>query len=211
MQRLVTLSRQTDSGEAGPLSEERAELYATQLISYAAQAKSAVDQMVFSGARIGELDFIDPSDANFNAGTQKDRTNRVFHPEGGGLVKGRLPNEVTDQTSTTPVAGWYLGRFNNVEWTRGTDDDVILVAYQISQDVCGRINDKIKGSSAIPVVGTALKTVFIDGSFHVAGNVDLTTDPSGSPLCADCHEIASLCVSNAALTEYAFYSVIADQ
>jgi len=206
-----TLSRNTDTGEAGALSDQRAELYATQIISYAAQAKSAVDQMMFSGARINQLDFTDPSDAGFNSGTQKARTNRVFHPEGGGLVKGRLPSDAIDQSTTDPVAGWYLGRFNNVEWTAGAGDDVILIAYQIHQSVCEKINEKINGSAAIPTMGDSIKEVMIDDAFYTGTNIDLTTDPAGTPICADCHEIASLCVENQSQNAYGFYTVIADQ
>ena len=55
-----TLARQSDTGEAGTLSDERAELYATQIISYAAQTKSALDQMLFIGTDIDDLDFIAP-------------------------------------------------------------------------------------------------------------------------------------------------------
>lgn len=207
-----TLSRQTDTGEAGILSDERAELYATQLISYSAQAKSAIDQMIFSGSRVNGLNFIDPSDPNFNAGTQRSRADRVFHPEGGGLTLGRLEDGAVAQVSTNPVAGWYLGRFNNVEWTNGTGEDVILAAYQIKRQICEKINEKINGSSVIPVITGDLRIPLIDDRFYTAGtNIDLTTDPVGSPICAACHEMSSLCVQNQTQTAYAYYSIVADQ
>ena len=206
-----TLSRQTDTGEAGELSDTRAELYATQLISYAAQAKSAVDQMIFTGANIDDLDFIDPSDPTFNSGTQKDRSNRVFHPEGGGLVKGRLPDDALAQISSNPVAGWYIGRFNNVEWTPTTADDVILTAYQIDKAICEKINEKITGSTNIPALGSDMNTVLVDDVFYSGTNADLTTDPTGSPVCGDCHQMRSLCVQNAGQSAYSFYTVIATQ
>lgn len=219
-----TLARQTDSSEAGTLSDERAELYATQIISYAAQTKSALDQMLFIGTDIDDLDFIDPSDAGFNAGTQRARSNRVFHPEGGGLILGRIPPDAVDQNITTPVAGWYLGSFNNIEWTAlaagntagpgGAEspfEDVILVAYQLKESVCSKINEKVNGSSTIPVMGDSIKESMIDASFYAGTNVELTTDPTGAPICVDCHEIASLCVRNQAGDAYGFYTVIADQ
>ncbi|MFK7840505.1 MAG: hypothetical protein AB8B83_09295 [Bdellovibrionales bacterium] len=207
-----TLSRQTDTGEAGELTDTRAELYATQLISYSAQVKSALDQMIFTRARIDELDFTDPSDAGFNGGTQKDRSNRVFHPEGGGITKGRLPEDVISQAGANPNAGWYLGRFNNVEWTNTTADDVILVAYQIDRAVCEKINEMINGNTNIPIISGILKTYLIDDSFYTATtNADLTTDPAFTPICADCHQIRSLCVQNVGQNAYAFYSVVLDQ
>lgn len=205
------LARQTDSGEAGTLSDERAELYTTQITSYAAQAKSVIDQMLFTGAEIDDLDFIDPSNPNFNAGSQLDRANRVFHPEGGGLILGRLPEEAIGGTLTDPTPGWYIGRFNNVEWTASAAEDVILVAYQIAQPVCEKLNEHANGSSAIPVLSGAITDVLIDDRFFTGSNAEFTTDPSGSPVCAECDEVASLCVSNNAGTAFAFYTVIADQ
>ena len=205
-----TLSRQTDTGEAGQISDQKAEILATQIISYAAQAKSAVDQMIFTGARIDDLDFIDPSNVGFNTGTQKAISNRVFHPEGGGLVKGRLANEALTDNIADPPAGWYIGRFNNIEWT-GANDDVILTAYQIDRTICEKINESITGSSTIPTMLDSIRETLIDDSFYTGTNVDLTTDPLVVSICPDCHEMGSLCVENQAQNAYAFYTVIADQ
>ncbi len=206
-----TLARQSDTNEAGTLSDERAELYATQLISYAAQAKSTIDQMLFSGSDIDDLDFMDPSSGTFNDGTQLDRANRVYHPEGGGLIKGRIPDEAISQSTSDPTPGWYMGRFNNVEWTTSTNEDVILVAYQISQQVCEKINEKVNGTTTIPTMGDSIKETMIDDALYTGTNVDLTTDPTGSPICAACHEVASLCVENQSQDAYGFYTIIADQ
>jgi len=205
-----TLSRQTDTSEAGVLADERAELYATQMISYTAQVKSVIDQMLLVGSDVDDLDFIDPSDAGFNAGTQRARADRVFHPEGGGLIKGRIADDAIDENITDPVAGWYLGRFNNVEWTASTGEEIILVAYQIRRQICEKNNEKITGSSVIPTLGTTIRQTLIDDSFYSATNLDLTTD-AGTPICSACHEIASLCVENQAQNAYGFYTIIADQ
>jgi len=206
-----TLTRQTDTGEAGFLSDDEATLYANQIISYSAQAKSAIDQMIFTGISVDELDFTDPSDAAFSTGTQSDRIKRVFHPEGGGLTIGRLSDDMVTSAISDPVSGWYLGRFNNVEWTTSSDHDVILVAYQIKEEICTKINERITGATTVPIMGDSIKEVMIDDSLYTGTNVELTTDPSGSPICANCHEMASLCVRNQDQDAYAFYTVIADQ
>lgn len=203
-----TLSRQTDTGEAGALSNDKAELYATQLINYAAQAKSAVDQMMFTGTTINQLDFTLPTGAGFNAGSP---IHKVYHPAGGGLLPGRIPDEVQTSEVADPVSGWYLGRFNNVEWTASASDDVILVAYQINKAVCEKINEKVAGISGIPVLGDSIKEVMIDDSLYAGTNVDFTTDPTGTPICATCHKQSSLCVQNQGLNAYGFYTIIADQ
>lgn len=214
-----TLGRQTDTGEANQIEENRVELYATQIISTASQVKSIVDQMLFTGADIENLVFEMPSDANFETGPF---INKVFHPQGGGLNRPRLPSEAVAITSSDPTPGWYLGRFNNVDWTalgpgntaaagglEAPYEDVILVAYGIDEAVCANINEKITGSNVIPTMTDSIKNVMIDESLHTGTNVELTTGTGN--ICVQCEEMASLCVENAAQDAYGFYSIIADQ
>lgn len=205
-----TMSRQTDSNEAQVISDDQAELLATQIISYTVQAKSVIDQMIFTGSDINDLDFIQPTDANFDTGSD---IHKVYHPQGGGLNPGRLPTQAIDQNSTDPVAGWYMGRFNSVEWTPTAANDVILVAYQISQQVCEKLNYKITGSTAIPTLGDSIKELLIDDAQYGAG-VNLAvflTDPTGAPHCGDCHKLGSMCVENQSQNAYGFYTILADQ
>lgn len=210
----MTLGRQTDTGEAASLSDERAELYATQLIAYAAQAKSSVDQMMFSGADIATLDFALPGSAGYDTGTTTDKIKRVYHPDGGGLVAENLPEEAAAYTGNDPEAGWYMGRFNNVEWTKTggvNGDDVILVAYGIHEKICEKINEKVKGSSAIPQMTASIRNVMIDDVYHTGVNADLTTVTPGTPVCADCHNVSTLCVEDLAGNIFGFYSVLLDR
>lgn len=203
-----TLARNTDTSEADMLSDDQAELYAVQLISYATQAKSAVDQMIFTGSDIDDLDFTLPNEADFNT---PPHIHKVYHPDGGGLNPARIPEEAIDQSTSDPPPRWYMGRFNNVEWTDTSNDDVILVAFQIKQSVCEKLNQKITGSTSIPTMGDSIKETMIDDAYYTGTNVDLTTDPTGSPICGDCHKKASLCVQNQAGDAYGFYTIIADQ
>lgn len=202
-----TLSRQTDTSEASGISDEKAELYATQLITYAAQAKSAIDQMLFTTTRVNALDFTPPTDASFDTGAT---ITKIYHPNGGGLTPGTIPADAIGGSGSDPVPGWYMGRFNNVEWTKSSANDVILVAYQIKQEVCERINLKITGSTTIPDMTNSIKNTMIDDAFHTGTNTDLTTDAPGD-ICPDCHNLASLCVHNVAEDAYGFYTVVADQ
>ena len=200
-----TLGRQTDTSEVGSLEDERAELYASQLISYATQAKSAVDQMLFTAASdIDDLDFTAPTDATFETAPV---IHKVYHPQGGGLVPGTLPTQVVAQVTNDPEPGWYLGRFNNIEWTASASEEVILVAYQISEQACGLINEKINGSTAIPTMTSSIRNTMIDDVLHGGTNTELTTD--GGDICPDCENIGSLCVQEGGI--YGFYTVIADQ
>lgn len=201
------LSRGGEEGDS-TLSDEKAELYATQLISYAAQAKSAVDQMLFSGSYIDDLSFVSPSDSGtFESGSN---IHKVYHPEGGGLSLASLPGAVVSQNISDPAAGWYMGSFNNVDWTDSSSNDVILVAYQISSSVCAKINEKINGSTTIPQMNDSIKEVMIDDAHYTAGtNTELTTGTS--EICEECNSVASLCVQNEDGNAYGFYTIIADQ
>jgi hypothetical protein len=205
----MTLGRQTDTGEAAGLPEAKAEMYATQLIAYATAAKSSIEQMTFSGAKLDDLDFTLPSQAGFN---NAPTSRKVYHPNGGGLNANPLPKEAIKQNLSDPVAGWYLGRFNNVEWTKTTAPEVVLVAYQINKKVCEEINKTATGSDVIPQLTDSIRETMIDDSFYTGGsNVDLTTDPAGSPICAACHNRSQICVEDQTPGTYAFYSVLIPQ
>jgi hypothetical protein len=203
----MTFGRQSGTDEVAVLSDEKADLYATQLISYAAQTKSVLDQMLFTGTDVDELDFMSSTDPSFNIGPH---IHKVYHPEGGGLNAAPLPKEAVNQTSALPPAGWYLGRFNNVDWTATTGQDVILVAYQISRPVCEKINRIIKGSPDIPVMKHSIHETMIDDQHYVGTNADLTTE-DGSDICPECNRLPSLCVEAQARNIYGFYSIVADQ
>lgn len=224
-----TLGRQTDSGEAGSLDDDRAEIFASQLISYASQAKNVIDQMDFQGIDISKVDFTLPSDTTFNSGTT---IYKIYHPDGGGLNLGTLSPTNTDSSNITtpgdPPAGWYMGRFNDVEWSAldsgagaGNYEDIILVAYGINGSVCRVINNKIDPSLSPnpPLMTDSAKEVFIERQIPFSGgtqtryttgaNVDLTTQ-GGGDICTACDEQASLCVQDSDGV-YAFYSVLADR
>ncbi len=220
-----TLTRQTDTSEGGSITEEQVELTTTQLISYATQARSALDQMDFSSVRPSEMIFILPSDANFETETPPAIRNiyKVYHPDGGGLIPGTLPEKAIAQVNTTPPPGWYMGRFNNVDWTplgpgntAGTAgaeapyEEVILIAYQISQAVCEKINEKVIGTNTIPTISVPLKQVFIDDAttgYGAGTNTHLTTGTGN--ICVECENVSSLCVQQGGI--YGFYNILADQ
>lgn len=194
-----TLSRQARNTGTSEIDDAKSQLYAMQLITYASQTKSVIDQMIFSGSTIDDLDFIKPADAGFNTAPH---IHKVYHPQGGGLTPASLPDDSISQITTPPAAGWYLGRFNNVEWTDSSETDVILTAYQISRPLCESINNKITGNTSIPALTGDMDDYLLD----TATNNDLTIAS-----CTGCEGYTSLCVSNAAVTAYSYYSVIEDR
>ncbi len=196
------LSRQTDSSESGTLAEEKIELQSTQIIQTASHIQQAVNRMAYTGSEIDDLVFTIPDDGLAYA--TPPHIHKVFHPEGGALTLPQLPTEAVNQVNTDPAPGWYMGSFNNVEWTQTTGTDVILVAHQIDQTICARINEKLTGSAVIPTLTVDINKILIDATLHTnAPNNDLDIAE-----CAACDGRPTLCVSNAAGTMWSYYSVI---
>jgi len=194
-----TLSRQTQNSNTKDIDAAKAELYAMEILTYSTQAKLAIDQMIFTGSRVNELDFTLPSEEGF---LTEPYINKVYHPEGGGLSPANIPIKATKEISKSPAYGWYLGRFNNIEWTKNDRNDVLLTAHQISKIVCETINKKITDSKIIPVINGDLSTYIIDTS----SNNDLTSE-----ICSGCDGYVTLCVSNKSGDMYSFYSILSDK
>lgn len=194
-----TLSRQSRNSGADEVDQAKVELFTTQLISYARQVQSVIDQMTITGSDIDDFDFVQPGETGFNSGSH---IHKIYHPEGGGLLAANLLDGVVHEVSTVHPAAWYLGRFNHVEWTASTNTEIILTAHQISQSVCASINDKITGSQNIPILTGNIHSFLLDSGT----NNDLT-----AAACGACEGYMSLCVSNSAQNAYSFYTVVADR
>lgn len=163
----LIVARQGDNNETGALDSERSEIAATQIIQTSMQLKQGVDQMLYSGSEPDELDFITPDDAAFNTAPN---VHKVFHPAGGGLILQPIPAQAMAQVSADPPARWYIGRFFNVDWTNTTDEEVIMVAHQISLPVCRAINQRLLGNPAPLVTTENPRNLLIDGSIHGGTN-----------------------------------------
>jgi hypothetical protein len=192
------LARQEDAKEANVLTPETAKLMANQIISVSAQVQQALDQMTYAGTPPEEFDFTLPSDGTFNDSPTIDK---VYHPDGGGVILGGLPANAIADSVSSPSAGWYLGRFNSVDWTDSTTHDVILTAFGLNELVCGEINRVATGSTTIPSLSADASDILIDDGSQT--NADFTT-----AVCSDCEGITSLCVQSATPTRYAYYSIL---
>ncbi len=194
-----TLSRQASTTGTDEIDEAKAEILAMELMAYSAQVKSVIDQMMFTGTDIDELDLTLPSGGGFNTAPH---IHKVYHPQGGGLTPSTLAEKAINQVSTPPDAGWYLGRFNNVEWTLTTGTDVILTAHQIKRPICEKINENLTGTGTIPAIPGNLEDFLVDSATN--SDLDIADCPS-------CEGYSTLCVSNAGATAYSFYSIVAER
>lgn len=218
------LARGSDTSETNVIDNQQVDFYATQIMNYAAQARDSVLKMTYSGTDIDDLTFFRQGDADYDSEVTYANSTKVYHPLGGGLVAQSFPENLAAPAGTTengPDAGWYIGRFNNVEWSyTSAGQDVLLVAYRIPEAVCERINEMIAGTDYIPPpqLTTQIRTALIDntnttpahlrsnGTGHSGGTTDFDTT-----VCPDCDGVPSMCVQNSTGDVFAFYDLIAQQ
>lgn len=190
----VTLNNQNEQADSQNIDDELAELYALELIEYAATAKSVIDQMEITGTNFNDFDFVNPTSATlFNTAPH---IHKIFHPQGGGLTY----KDTTTFPSGTflSTAGWQFADTTDIEWTATTANDLIFTALDINQTVCEGINEKITGSSSIPPSTATLADLFTEGT----ASIDLTAIN-----CAGCENYPSLCLEDSA-GDYGFYNIM---
>ncbi|PZO88795.1 MAG: hypothetical protein DI626_00860 [Micavibrio aeruginosavorus] len=198
----VVLTRQNNQGGSGDLDADRTELLASQIMTYTTTVKAAIDQMTLIGTPVSAIDFDRPSDVNFDTAPY---TKKLYHPEGGALSYSPPNPGIFVSGLSNPDAGWYVGRFNNVDWTPTTAQDVVLTAWGVNSQVCALLNKKITGSTTIPALSSA-RSRLVNVTYHSTANANFT--PSD---CAACEEKPSLCVSTDSGAVFVFYSVISAQ
>ncbi|HPQ50596.1 MAG: hypothetical protein KDJ26_03760 [Alphaproteobacteria bacterium] len=205
---MFTISRTSNQeNSTSELDAGRVAVAANEILGYAASASNAITQMQATAVSNDNLDFMLPSDTDFNTDTvPRPNIYKVFHPSGGGLSYRTLPKDAEADDAAGLDPGYYIGRFNSVEWTPSTTPDILFVAYEISTPVCQELNRKLVGSTTIPAVtGETSENLFIDDQLHAGTNADFNVAN-----CAACEEKPALCisVSNGIDDKYVFYSIL---
>lgn len=189
-----------DSTGGDDLSKDQVTFQMNEILTYASDAQASVDRMIMGGVDAGSIDFVRPNASSFNTAPNG---SKLFHPAGGGLNYKSGEPEIFTGMSTPPPAGWYIVRFNNLEWTPTATQDIMAVAYQISQPVCAAINKKLTGSATIPAYTGNLSQGFVGTLYGAGSNVNVT-----NATCPGCTGKPALCISNTGVTAWAFYSIL---
>ncbi len=184
------------------IDADRAELVASQMLTYTTAVKSAIDQMLMIGTPAASINFERPNDTNFDTAPY---TYKLYHPEGGGLGYSSPDPSMFSSGLSSPDAGWYTGRFNNIEWTPTTAQDIVLTAWGVNPQVCALLNKKITGSSTIPALAAA-RSRLVNVTYHSTANAEFVKAD-----CNACEEKPSLCVSTDSGAVFVFYSIISAQ
>ncbi len=196
-----TLSRieNQDGGGMAKVDKAQVEIDANSILSYATGVQNALIRMDQVGVNADQVDFMQPWETTFN---DDPTTEKLFHPDGGGLNYKPLPATAIGPSVANPEPRYYVGMFNNIEWTPTTAMDVIFTAYKITQPVCAELNKRVLGDPAILNISASPARVFVaSGEYHTGGNIDLTTTN-----CSACEDLSAACVTNG--TDYFFYSMM---
>ena len=204
------LSRQTDTSEAATLPAERASILASDILNTPFTYKQGLDMAQLSGSTANDLNFVLPTEAGFNDPLTANNIHKVYHPQGAGISPATLSTEAIGQGASPPDAGWYLGRFNNFEWSINTAADkqeVILTAYNIRREVCEIINKRLISDATIPTVSSPRNFFVDDLYFGGSGNDDLEIAD-----CPACEGHLQLCISDGQNpTTYLYYNIMVNQ
>lgn len=184
------------------LDEGRAKVAANSIVSYAVSAQNAIVSLDKMGTSATQISFIQPSEAAFNTAPN---LNKLFHPDGGGLTYKPLLSDAIDASVTgNPKPGFYIGRFNNFEWTPTAAYDVIFAAFGINRAVCKQLNLQQTGSDTIPALASGtLEAALVDVTYHSGSNANVMTAD-----CGTCTNKSSFCFSNPAGTKFGYVSIL---
>lgn len=155
-----SVTKTTQTGEVEALSEDKAALYAAEIMQYANAIKEGVGRMqLMHGVKEHEFDFGTGFDDYVRNGTNTTCTTnkcRLFHPEGGAVKPRLIPTEWFDPESIVVVTPspnilnevhFYSVAVNGV----GTDEDeLVLVIIGLHRDICDHINLKMANITGSP-------------------------------------------------------------
>ncbi len=179
----------------------------SQMLGYVGTLAAAVQQMTEGIADpatlYADISLARVSDAAYNIAPHR---LKIYHPLGGGIVQMTATG---DASASSTVA--YNFRINpgsivkDVGPTNVTTGDILFTAQVSSLEYCQRINQTLRGTTAIPAVRNApdFFSLFEDtAATPTAVTLDEVT-------CADCVSIAMSCVVyNGDPKLYGFYAVL---
>ena len=194
-----SMMKMNDGGDTSELDVSKVVFNTNEVLVYTSQVIKIIQQMSISGTHIENIDFVEKNEVGYDISPHY---NKIYHIAGGGLIKKKLPEYLKEEVTLIPAAGWYLGRFNNVEWTPTAQNDILLVAYQIKRELCESLNKKITGDKAIPALSSDPSKILLGEG--IAFDF-LITD------CPECEGRSMLCVSDKSLTSWSFYSIVSPQ
>lgn len=173
---------QSNRGGVGALSDEKAELYAAEILEYAQVVTNAVAQLRLRGCDETEISFENNIVTGYvNSNAPSDNTCHVFHPAGGGLSWNVPDDGMIDGVANADNWAIYgSNEIENIGTTGGNDVNVDLTLFleNIHNVICLNINERLSvdNSSGVPPSDSGLDNNSFPGNFNhaeVIGDEDI--------------------------------------
>lgn len=150
-----SVTKTTRTGEVEALAEDKAALYAGEVLQYANAIKEGVARMkLMHGVKDHEFDFGTGFEDYVSYGENTTCTTnkcRLFHPEGGAVKPRLIPTEFFNP-STPPVNPLVPSVLNEIRFYAvavngvGTpDDELVMAILGLNPQICEHINFKMAG------------------------------------------------------------------
>ncbi|MGH1399525.1 MAG: hypothetical protein ACRBCT_09960 [Alphaproteobacteria bacterium] len=207
---LAALSYAVSSSNRGVqnMSEERARLYATEIIEYSDIIANAVSQLRLRDCDADEISFENDVVGGYaNGNAPSDETCHIFSLSGGGIT-WNAPNEAAMDANASPDNRWHFYGHNEIE-TVGTttgaaaSSDLLLVVDELDLTVCQQINKLSNVTTSVsttPPTDTDITETLFTGTYGYTTTIGdeastLETQPTA-------------CFLNTTDTKYTFYRVL---
>ena len=146
-----TISSMMRQGNPNAIPEQKAELYATEILDYARILRQAVQTLRIDGCTDIDISFENHVLAGYVNGTNT--SCQVFHTDGGGLNYISISDDSLDSTYNTQsgFGDWtFSGASRITDIGSNTESELMLVFPYLEQLVCEAIAEKLDLN--IPVI-----------------------------------------------------------
>ncbi len=161
---MFTFARGAQEG-TGNLSRKKAEIIATDIITYAQRAERGVNRLLSKSVSENDISFENGIEAGYtNAGCAADSC-KVFAPSGGAISWANPPEDANDGSAWIFTGANYVKGLGAA--ADATDAELLLILPNVNQTVCTQINKKL-GISGIPQENADSLTTKFTGTFAAA-------------------------------------------
>lgn len=205
-----TMSRGMRGQSTKALSDKRAELLISELLSYTQNIARTVDRLRREGCSEGDISFDNDTVTGYeNSSAPTDFSCHVFKAEGGGAQWYNVNDKLLDQfyNAQSTYGDLTFTEFTAVDGLGSSEEEATVLLNFVTKDVCVGINKKlnIPNPSGDPPedIGVFNYDTLFDGDFA-----------SGTPSPINAPELtgkASGCVKRAGSAQYHFYHVLIER
>ena len=140
-----TVANMMRTGNADKISEEKASLYADEILAYAQQMRRAIhDMKISNGCEDEDISFENTTVAGYDHSPVATDECKVFHPSGGGLSYIAPAEQLLASLGSTPVfygEHYFTGGVNAEDLGTAAHDLIYYLPY-ISRVICIQLNEK---------------------------------------------------------------------